>query len=229
MAYSGLLAKLPGKPRCAVDQGGETDRGGCGCAPPRRRQQSLGNRDFLELERPQERCRHGHLLVEREPDQERERITRDQRIRLGVVGEVENVVLPCRDRTSPHRLRVPSRQNPDAELMAWQVQTASSGSASSSSAQSRRAPRSSRSTGEIRSVVIDIEEYRRLRGESRSGMSFKEFLLSIPKTDDLVIERSRTRRARSICRDVSPRHERHLGDREVTTRLRRSHLVRRRV
>jgi prevent-host-death family protein len=37
-------------------------------------------------------------------------------------------------------------------------------------------------------VVLDIAEYRRLRGEP---MNFKEFLLSIPKGDDLEIERSK--------------------------------------
>ena len=33
----------------------------------------------------------GHLLVEREPDQERERVARDQRVRLRVAGEVQRV------------------------------------------------------------------------------------------------------------------------------------------
>jgi prevent-host-death family protein len=37
-------------------------------------------------------------------------------------------------------------------------------------------------------VVLEIGEYRRLRGEP---MDFKEFLLSIPKGDPLEIERSR--------------------------------------
>src|SRR5205823_7830554 len=45
----------------------------------------------LELERPGERSRHGHLLVEREADEQRERLTRDQPVRLVVVGEVQPV------------------------------------------------------------------------------------------------------------------------------------------
>jgi prevent-host-death family protein len=37
-------------------------------------------------------------------------------------------------------------------------------------------------------VVIDIAEYRRLKGDS--GMDFKDFLLSGPRVDDLEIHRS---------------------------------------
>ncbi len=37
-------------------------------------------------------------------------------------------------------------------------------------------------------VVLEISEYRRLRGVP---MTFNEFLLSIPTTDELVIERSK--------------------------------------
>ena len=44
---------------------------------------------FLELERPGERLLHGDLLVDREPDQERERLGRDEPIRVVRVGEVE--------------------------------------------------------------------------------------------------------------------------------------------
>ncbi len=40
-------------------------------------------------------------------------------------------------------------------------------------------------------VVLEIGEFRRLSGQSRTELSFKEFLLSMPSTDDLVIERSK--------------------------------------
>ena len=44
-----------------------------------------------QLERAEERRLHGHLLVEREPDQERERVACDERVGLVVAGEVEAV------------------------------------------------------------------------------------------------------------------------------------------
>ena len=46
---------------------------------------------LLQLERAGERDRHRHLLVEREADEQRERLARDQGIRLGVAGEVQHV------------------------------------------------------------------------------------------------------------------------------------------
>ena len=46
---------------------------------------------LLELERAGERGRHGHLLVEREADQQRERVLRDERVGLVVAREVEAV------------------------------------------------------------------------------------------------------------------------------------------
>ena len=46
---------------------------------------------LLQLQRPGERGRDGHLLVEREPDQERHRLLREQRVGLVVAGEVEPV------------------------------------------------------------------------------------------------------------------------------------------
>ena len=45
----------------------------------------------LELAGPGEGLLHGHLLVEREPDEERERVAGEERVRLVVVGEVEPV------------------------------------------------------------------------------------------------------------------------------------------
>lgn len=42
--------------------------------------------------------------------------------------------------------------------------------------------------GEEVAVVIDIAEYRRLKGDS--SMDFKDFLLSGPQVDDLEIHRS---------------------------------------
>ncbi len=46
---------------------------------------------LLQLERPGEGLLHRHLLVEHEADEERERLGRDQLVRLGVPGEVERV------------------------------------------------------------------------------------------------------------------------------------------
>ena len=40
-------------------------------------------------------------------------------------------------------------------------------------------------------VVVEIGEFRRLSERFNDGLTFKEFLLSIPTTDDLVIERSK--------------------------------------
>ena len=43
------------------------------------------------LKRPGERALHRDLLVEREPDQERERVAREERVRVGIAGEVDRV------------------------------------------------------------------------------------------------------------------------------------------
>ena len=55
---------------------------------------------LLQLQRAEERGRHRHLLVEDEPDQERERLLRDQPVGLVVPGEVQCVghdsILPLR-------------------------------------------------------------------------------------------------------------------------------------
>jgi hypothetical protein len=45
----------------------------------------------LTFSGPLKRCLHRHLLVEREPDQERERLLRDQCVGLVVAREVEPV------------------------------------------------------------------------------------------------------------------------------------------
>jgi hypothetical protein len=67
-----------------------------------------GARDRGRVERPEppaqlERRREGalerHLLVEREPDEERERLAREQLVRLVVAGEVEPVGLRRRHET----------------------------------------------------------------------------------------------------------------------------------
>ena len=44
---------------------------------------------LLQLERPEEGGRHGHLLVEREPDEECERVFCEELIGLGGSGEVD--------------------------------------------------------------------------------------------------------------------------------------------
>jgi hypothetical protein len=46
---------------------------------------------LLDRPRPVKRLLHGDLLVEREPDEKRHRIARDQRVRLVRVREVEAV------------------------------------------------------------------------------------------------------------------------------------------
>jgi prevent-host-death family protein len=75
--------------------------------------------------------------------------------------------------------------------MAWQVQTAKQRFSELVERAVNEGPQIVTKHGRETVVVIDIEEYRRLAAGTRSGMSFKEFLLSIPKTDDLVIERSK--------------------------------------
>jgi len=46
---------------------------------------------LLDLERPGERGLHRHLLVERESDQERHRLLREQHVGVVVAREVEGV------------------------------------------------------------------------------------------------------------------------------------------
>jgi len=72
--------------------------------------------------------------------------------------------------------------------MTWQVQTAKQRFSELVERAVTEGPQIVTKHGRETVVVIDIEEYRRLRGEP---MDFKEFLLSIPKGDDLEIERSK--------------------------------------
>jgi prevent-host-death family protein len=74
--------------------------------------------------------------------------------------------------------------------VAWQVQTAKQRFSELVKRAVSEGPQIVTKHGRETVVVVDIAEYRRLTGAARSRMSFKEFLLSIPKTDDLVIERS---------------------------------------
>ena len=72
--------------------------------------------------------------------------------------------------------------------MPWQVQTAKQRFSELVERAVNEGPQIVTKHGRETVVVLDIAEYRRLRGEP---MNFKEFLLSIPKGDDLEIERSK--------------------------------------
>jgi len=72
--------------------------------------------------------------------------------------------------------------------MIWQVQTAKQRFSELVERAVNEGPQIVTKHGRETVVVLDIAEYRRLRGEP---MNFKEFLLSIPKGDDLEIERSK--------------------------------------
>jgi prevent-host-death family protein len=72
--------------------------------------------------------------------------------------------------------------------MPWQVQTAKQRFIELVERAVNEGPQIVTKHGRETVVVLDIAEYRRLRGEP---MNFKEFLLSIPKGDDLEIERSK--------------------------------------
>ena len=72
--------------------------------------------------------------------------------------------------------------------MVWQVQTAKQRFSELVERAVTEGPQVVTKHGREVVVVVDIQEYRRLRGEP---MDFKEFLLSIPKGDDLDIERSK--------------------------------------
>jgi antitoxin Phd len=72
--------------------------------------------------------------------------------------------------------------------MAWQVQTAKQRFSELVERAVNEGPQIVTKHGRETVVVLDIAEYRRLRGQP---MNFKEFLLSIPKGDDLEIERSK--------------------------------------
>ena len=72
--------------------------------------------------------------------------------------------------------------------MTWQVQTAKQRFSELVERAVNEGPQIVTKHGRETVVVLDIAEYRRLRGEQ---MNFNEFLLSIPKGDDLEIERSK--------------------------------------
>ena len=72
--------------------------------------------------------------------------------------------------------------------MPWQVQTAKQRFSELVERAVNEGPQIVTKHGRETVVLLDIAEYRRLRGEP---MNFKEFLLSIPKGDDLEIERSK--------------------------------------
>jgi prevent-host-death family protein len=72
--------------------------------------------------------------------------------------------------------------------MTWQVQTAKQRFSELVERAVNEGPQIVTKHGRETVVVLDIAEYRRLRGEP---MNFNEFLLSIPKGDDLEIERSK--------------------------------------
>ena len=75
--------------------------------------------------------------------------------------------------------------------MTWQVQTAKQRFSELVERAVTEGPQIVTKHGRETVVVLEIGEFRRLSGQSRTGLSFKEFLLSMPSTDDLVIERSK--------------------------------------
>jgi antitoxin Phd len=72
--------------------------------------------------------------------------------------------------------------------MAWQVQTAKQRFSELVARAVTEGPQVITKHGRPTAVVIEIGEYRRLRGEPTD---FVDFLLSIPKGDDLEIVRSK--------------------------------------
>ena len=71
--------------------------------------------------------------------------------------------------------------------MSWQVQTAKQRFSELVQRAVDEGPQIVTRHGRETVVVLEIGEYRRLRGVP---MDFKEFLLSMPRTDDLEIERA---------------------------------------
>ena len=72
--------------------------------------------------------------------------------------------------------------------MSWQVQTAKQRFSELVERAVTEGPQIVTKHGHETVVVLDIREYRRLRGVP---LDFKEFLLGIPKGDELEIERSK--------------------------------------
>ena len=75
--------------------------------------------------------------------------------------------------------------------MTWQVQTAKQRFSELVERAVSEGPQIVTKHGRETVVVVEIGEFRRLSERSTDGLTFKEFLLSIPTTDDLVIERSK--------------------------------------
>ena len=75
--------------------------------------------------------------------------------------------------------------------MTWQVQTAKQRFSELVERAVSEGPQIVTKHGRETVVVVEIGEFRRLSERSSDGLTFKEFLLSIPTTDDLVIERSK--------------------------------------
>jgi prevent-host-death family protein len=73
----------------------------------------------------------------------------------------------------------------------WQVQTAKQRFSELVERAVTEGPQIVTKHGRETVVVLEIGEFRRLSGQPGTELSFKEFLLSIPSTDDLVIERSK--------------------------------------
>jgi prevent-host-death family protein len=70
----------------------------------------------------------------------------------------------------------------------WQVQSAKQRLSELIERAVNEGPQTITKHGRETVVVVEVGEYRRLAG---APMGFKEFLLSIPKGDDLEIERSK--------------------------------------
>ena len=71
--------------------------------------------------------------------------------------------------------------------MAWQVQTAKQRFSELVERAVTEGPQVVTKHGRETVVVLDIDEYRRL---TAPRMNFKEFLLTMPRIDDLELERS---------------------------------------
>ena len=71
--------------------------------------------------------------------------------------------------------------------MVWQVQTAKQRLSELIERAVNEGPQTITKHGRETVVVLEVSEYRRLLG---APMDFKEFLLTMPRTDDLEIERS---------------------------------------
>jgi prevent-host-death family protein len=78
--------------------------------------------------------------------------------------------------------------------MTWQVQTAKQRFSELVERAVNDGPQIVTKHGRETVVVLDVREYRKLLGVP---MDFKEFLLTMPRTDDLEIERSQ-----DVGRDV---------------------------